>query len=177
MKYRVGDKVKIVSKKVGNRWNVNGLMDKWLGKVMTVKEVYPTYCKMEEDKNEWSIDGWNWYPEMIERRVDFTKLDLIPGEHVITTKGRALYLCLRNNSGNLFFQGLNHHGFLVDDYCYDLKHRDFECHDIVRVYEFSEYSAYLTKANLNLIWEREPKVQKPKQLENIVDPCDFFKEV
>lgn len=56
-KYKVGDKVRIVSE-----WNEKtmeaafGSMDKWLGKVMTIREVWTDYgkavYKMEEDKFE-----------------------------------------------------------------------------------------------------------------------------
>ena len=63
-KYRVGDKVRIVSE-----WNektnesVFGSMDKWLGKVMTIRRIDNTFgkfvYKMEEDKNE-CISGWAW---------------------------------------------------------------------------------------------------------------------
>ena len=63
-KYEVGDKVKIVDK-----WNINtcqatnGAMDKWLGKVMTVKTVgFDTY-RMEEDA------GWLWNNACIEGKV------------------------------------------------------------------------------------------------------------
>ena len=63
-KYKVGDKVRIVSE-----WNEKtmetafGSMDKWLGKVMTIREVWTDYgkavYKMEEDKND-VTDGWVW---------------------------------------------------------------------------------------------------------------------
>ena len=61
MKYKVGDKVRIVSE-----WgkcccqSQNGGMDKWLGKVMTVKYVGITSYRMVEDieDNEWG--GWFW---------------------------------------------------------------------------------------------------------------------
>ena len=63
-KYKVGDKVRIVSE-----WNEKtnetrfGSMDKWLGKVMTIREVRTDYgeavYKMEEDKND-ITNGWVW---------------------------------------------------------------------------------------------------------------------
>lgn len=63
-KYKVGDKVRIVSE-----WNEKtmeaafGSMDKWLGKVMTIREVWTDYgkavYKMEEDKND-VTNGWVW---------------------------------------------------------------------------------------------------------------------
>ena len=63
-KYKVGDKVRIVSE-----WNEKtmeaafGSMDKWLGKVMTIRQIDNTLgkfvYKMEEDKNE-GASGWAW---------------------------------------------------------------------------------------------------------------------
>lgn len=52
MKYKPGDKVKIVSEPPeGLNWNDE--MDKYLGKVMTIKNVLTRNYKMEEDKGEW----------------------------------------------------------------------------------------------------------------------------
>lgn len=61
MKYKVGDKVRIVSK-----WgkdccqNKKGEMDKWLGKVMTVKSAGETSYRMVEDAEDNVGYGWCW---------------------------------------------------------------------------------------------------------------------
>ena len=60
---RVGDRVKIV-----DGWNAYtsensaGKMDKWLGAVMTVKEIYDGFCIMKEDQNDRTgfFHGWSW---------------------------------------------------------------------------------------------------------------------
>ena len=66
MKYKVGDKVWIVSKRPQKNWNP--YMDKYLGKTMTIIKsginnsgVY--YC-MEEDRNDF-LGHWCWYECMI----------------------------------------------------------------------------------------------------------------
>ena len=68
-----GDKVRIVKEKVGGVWNDEGMMDKWMGKVMTVREIpeiFGTfYARMEDDKEEY-IKGWWWHAEMIEYKVE-----------------------------------------------------------------------------------------------------------
>ena len=66
MAYKVGDKVRIVSKRPQKNWNP--YMDKYLGKTMTIIKsginnsgVY--YC-MEEDRNDF-LGHWFWYENMI----------------------------------------------------------------------------------------------------------------
>lgn len=66
MAYKVGDKVRIVSKRPQKNWNP--YMDKYLGKTMTIIKsginnsgVY--YC-MEEDRNDF-LGHWRWYENMI----------------------------------------------------------------------------------------------------------------
>lgn len=67
-----GDKVRIVKEKGEGCWNKEYRMDKWLGKVMTVRKILDIYgtivARMEEDEGEY-ISGWYWYPEMIDCKV------------------------------------------------------------------------------------------------------------
>lgn len=58
MKFKVGDKVRVVRK--SSTWNSIGEMDKWLGKVMTIKETRLLDCQMEEDSLENEGCGWYW---------------------------------------------------------------------------------------------------------------------
>ena len=66
-KYKVGDKVRIVDKwKYGCCQNLEGKMDKWLGKVMTIRTcIYPSAWQMEEDKEENQGTGWYWTAQSI----------------------------------------------------------------------------------------------------------------
>lgn len=80
MKYKVGDKVRIKTEESTLKvWNT--LMNKWLGKVMTIRKATKSFYRMFEDNGEFLGDGWVWYPEMIESLVDEHKL-------VITTDGK-----------------------------------------------------------------------------------------
>ncbi len=64
MKYKIGDKVRIVDYRT-YRMNNFGEMDKWLGKVMTIREcLLPGYW-MEEDYGENIGFGWRWDDDMI----------------------------------------------------------------------------------------------------------------
>ena len=61
MKYKVGDKVRIVSKwGKGCCQSPTGRMDKWLGKVMTVRDVGITLYRMVEDIEDNESGGWAW---------------------------------------------------------------------------------------------------------------------
>lgn len=70
-KYKVGDKVKIIDKWVdGCGQNFDGEMNKWLGKVMTIKFVdTDNSYHMDEDINENCGCGWYWNDKCIEGKV------------------------------------------------------------------------------------------------------------
>ena len=63
LKYKAGDRVRIVKEKTGEYWNPDGHMDKWLGKTMTITHAHAggNYYRMKEDAG-----AWFWYPWMIE---------------------------------------------------------------------------------------------------------------
>lgn len=70
-KYEVGDKVKIIDNWVhGCHQDSDGKMDKWLGKMMTVRQVNVSDYKMSEDKEDsfWG-NGWAWNALCIEGKV------------------------------------------------------------------------------------------------------------
>lgn len=64
MAYKVGDKVRIVDHRADNM-NHSGEMDKWLGKVMTIRECSLAQYRMKEDYGEYNGYGWYWYDDMI----------------------------------------------------------------------------------------------------------------
>ena len=67
MKYKVGDKVRIVSKwGKGCCQNSSGKMDKWLGNIMTVRYVGKGWYQMVEDRKEDIGSGWFWTENCIE---------------------------------------------------------------------------------------------------------------
>lgn len=63
-KYKVGDKVRIVDHRTGPMNNF-GKMDKWLGKVVTIRECLLSGYWMEEDYGENIGYGWCWDDDMI----------------------------------------------------------------------------------------------------------------
>lgn len=91
MKYSVGDRVRIISKwGIGCHQNEDGEMDKWLGKVMTIREVdeEEEYYRMEEDVEELYGNGWHWYEpsiaELVEKKEpkEFEKNNFRVGDRV-----------------------------------------------------------------------------------------------
>lgn len=65
-KYKVGDKVRIVSKRPQQCWNPD--MDRYLGKTMTIIKSginnEGVYYWMEEDRDDF-FSHWFWYEDMI----------------------------------------------------------------------------------------------------------------
>ena len=68
-KYKVGDKVRIVSERTAEHWTPQ--MDKWLGRVMTIRsdevdlDTWEHFgYRMEEDKSD-GLYGWYWWDDMI----------------------------------------------------------------------------------------------------------------
>lgn len=68
-KYKVGDKVRIVDSRT-DRMNYFVRMDKWLGKVMTIRECLLSGYWMEEDFGENIGFGWRWDDDMISGLVE-----------------------------------------------------------------------------------------------------------
>ena len=70
-KYKVGDKVRIVSKRPQQCWNPE--MDKWLGKTTTIIKSgingYGVYYRMKEDRDDF-LGHWLWYEDMIAGLVE-----------------------------------------------------------------------------------------------------------
>lgn len=67
-KYKVGDRVRIVSTPRLARWN--GVMNKWLGETMTITSVNVNakgeiFYRMAEDRGDFYACGWSWYEDMI----------------------------------------------------------------------------------------------------------------
>jgi hypothetical protein len=95
-KLKVGDRVRIVSKRDdGVCWNIFGKMDKWLGKIMTIRVISNNYhyVMMNEDREE-HIAGWAWNRHMIECKVEDEGKQPTIVEHLV--KGNKVIVKLSN---------------------------------------------------------------------------------
>lgn len=167
MKYKVGDKVRIVKEKTGCNWNREGHMDKWLGKIMTIESVHFHHYRMKEDTRRWA-----WFEEMIEGKVtEMTKSDLIAGKHVVETREGRRFLIFDSKEEKFMFE-TNGEFMLLESYDEYLMMidgaREF---DIMKIYEVKKpankfsMNKYCEQC-LNLIWERtEPKEMTMAELE------------
>lgn len=73
-------------------WNSEGKMDKYIGKVVTVRAIVGKQVKIKEDENENCNNGWYWHVEDFVP-VKFTKSDLKDGMMLETADGNK-YLWL-----------------------------------------------------------------------------------
>lgn len=95
-----GDKVRIVKKRTAGM-NGLGAMDKWLGKIMTVREHNGDNIRMKEDQNENYYSGWLWCKDMIKCKVPFEEIIinvLARGNKIISKRDGEE---LKNSSNNL----------------------------------------------------------------------------
>ena len=94
--YNVGEKVRIISKR-GSCWNPKGLMDKYCGTVMTIRDNHKWgsdgLYAMEEDRHENGGSGWCWNDSDIVGRVTDEKI-------VITHDGKVTTATLYGVMGN-----------------------------------------------------------------------------
>ncbi|MEY8281993.1 hypothetical protein AAK917_12140 [Oscillospiraceae bacterium 52-8] len=69
--------------------NSDGEMDKWLGKVMTVRRIekhLDNPYKMEEDRDEYAGYGWYWGDEMIAGLADILTIEIDPTDKAAAHK-------------------------------------------------------------------------------------------
>lgn len=161
---KVGDKVRI--KKFSERpshWNNHGEMDKWMGKVMTVKDKVSNRFFMEEDKCERPISGWAW------RESDFVKVEDKPMTRSDLLDGM---ICIaRNGNKYMWLYGALRR---VNSWCTNtqenLKNEQCNEFDIMKIYEpIGETIWDMLNHNYSQdepIWERvEPRKMTVAEIE------------
>lgn len=90
MKLKIGMKVRVKRfPERPARWNSAGLMDKWMGRIVTIRELSFGFVRIEEDimDRPSTRDGWSWNTTDFEP-VDFKDLD--PNYMFLMKKGKSL---------------------------------------------------------------------------------------
>ena len=98
-----GDKVQIVKNRTAGM-NSLGAMDKWLGKIMTVREHNGYDIRMKEDQNENYYSGWLWCKDMIKCKVPFEEIIinvLARGNKIIAKHDKKVGIAMRSPKDNL----------------------------------------------------------------------------
>lgn len=87
--YKIGDKVLLVNKRT-NQWNRDGLMDKYLGKVVTISDIYTNVfgysggiifeiAENNPKKDDWN-GKWKFFPKDIVKKVSGTFFKKLPND-------------------------------------------------------------------------------------------------
>ena len=184
MKYHVGDKVRIIDSwsKGDDSQNHQGMMDKWLGKVMTINEVdFEEHCYyMKEDAGELrhgKLNGWKWREALIECRVEeengmFNKNNLCSGDILEFETGKRELIMLNTTFGDMRLP-LRTSGNREEDTYNLLSQLDATnltnlCGEkVVKIYRpvNRNYVGCTAPSTVNstkyeLIWERKPEVKE-----------------
>lgn len=159
MKYKVGDKVKVRSDlkedtMYGSQTFVDGMV-KYMGKIMTVKQVYDKCYRLEEDGGKWA-----WTNEMFE---DSLKSMLEPCMLVKLRNGELAYVVNTKNGLCLLDERKN--WINIQDYDDELYYQvgENECFDIMEIYDLTELAYESMKfsiADRRLLQKRKEEVKK-----------------
>lgn len=154
MKYKVGDKVRIVDTRPDGGFVRT--MNKYLGTIMTIKEVHKEFYKMEEDQTE-VPNGWNWKESYIASYAVFAKDSLETGDVVKCRNGRV-YIVNKDLDMMICVNGFER----LRGYNTNLTHINAEGFDIVAVRRpisdyHCQFSAFESSLGV-LVYERvEPE--------------------
>lgn len=155
MFYKPGDRVKIVNCAIGEGWNPDGRMDKWLGRTMTIDYIENDAYIMKEDNGMWS-----WFPHMIKGLASFMLDDFRSGDLAKTRSG-LWYMYFDSGDMAGFCQYCT--GTHIDHYCDDLTtDTGDDRFDIMKVYRPRYMSADIMAAFNNV--------------ESILEQCDLVFE-
>lgn len=158
IKIKVGDKVLLKNER-GKQWEPSGMMDKYIGKVVTVSEVFGIageFFNIEEDDEytHYFRDKWCFHIANIERVIteDFTRDDLQFADIVTTRNGERYVVANEGMFGEKdgYWLGSEYiPNFYKQDLKYDSNLEGNRIYDIVKVERSGQ-----------VIWERSEEVKE-----------------
>lgn len=169
MKYKIGDRVRIVSSRDGQeRWNSSCLMDKYMGTIMTIdgtrrtSDGYTTY-RMREDNGK-----WQWYPWMIkckEEKDMFGKSDLSNGDLLVMRNGEHYVVMKNYYDGKDTWLCVNAYGWLdpYTSFGEEMRCSTMDCFDVMRVLRpngrFANFARFC-EDDYKVVYERDESRKK-----------------
>lgn len=162
MKYKVGDRVRIIDTRPSNGY-WNDKMDKWLGKTMTIRGgcecvTIPCY-RMEEDREDRypeHEDGWAWSEKWIAGLAPFTKSDLKNGDIVMFRNGETAVFIEDFRVFVMAYGGWNGFNSYRDDLT--VHNRDYDIIKVARPLKQNQCHLSVFQCESNIIYERkEPR--------------------
>ena len=161
IKIKVGDKVLLKNER-GIDWNGSGLMDKYIGEVVTVSDVFGIageFFNIEEDVDydKFFRDKWVFGIDDIERIVTEFKLDDLQFADIVTTRNGERYVVA--NEGMFgekdgYWLGSEYiPNFYKQDLKYDSNLEGNRIYDIVKVERSGQ-----------VIWERSEEEKEVKEM-------------
>lgn len=146
---KIGDKVLLKNRR-GKLWNSDGLMDEYIGKIVTINRIFDDRFTIQEDNKKGDFGDWVFNCNDIEKKVTDLKLEDLEFADILTLRNGQKYVLA---NGHMF--GYNGHDdfdcYYVDNaYNDDLTSEDRNSDfDIVKVERYGQ-----------AIYEREKAVKK-----------------
>ena len=146
---KIGDKVLLKNKR-GKFWNSDGLMDEYIGKIVTIKEFYGDNFAIQEDYKKDSFGHWLFSCDDIEKKVTDLELEDLEFADILTLRNGQKYVLA------------NDHMFGYND------HDDFDCYYVSNTYNDdltsedcnSDFDIVKVERHGQTIYEREKVVKK-----------------
>ena len=155
--YSVGDRVRIVSEwGPGCHQNLEGAMDHWLCKIMTIDKVLSDRYFMVEDEGCWS-----WFEPAVSGLAEFQKADLRSGDVVQCRNGLQYMVMLDcGTAGQDVLLNTECLGFnLLSDYSDDMRYDGEDAEDanwdIMKVWRAKNYAKKFVPDNMESVFDRQ----------------------
>lgn len=163
MKFKIGDRVKVVSLHTGS----SGARKKLVGKIFTIREINPNGSNQEKHYGVVEDCPYIFFEDELKLlKNEFTKSDLKNGMIVELRNGfRGIVINDNLILGNKLYSELLDYN---DDLSikYNLNGNDLDIVKVYTVWSYMGFEDYLKDDNLELIWERkEPKKMTVAQIE------------
>lgn len=146
---KVGDKVLLKNKR-GDSWNIEGKMDHYIGKVVTIDEINTeTFTIKEDDDKNW-FGKWVFNYDDIELKVNCLELKDLQFADILTLRNGQKYVIANDHMFGCHGDDDFDCDYLENNYNNDLTNEDSDTSfDIIKVERYGQ-----------VIYEREKTVKK-----------------